>query len=74
MLKDNPLFCHTHKTQNNVVLYMVAALTHKLLLPLQGTAQVKEGDVVVVTAAAGGTGHFAVQVRTCVCVLLYACL
>eukprot|EP00200_Dunaliella_tertiolecta_P002762 CAMPEP_0202340696 /NCGR_PEP_ID=MMETSP1126-20121109/2022_1 /ASSEMBLY_ACC=CAM_ASM_000457 /TAXON_ID=3047 /ORGANISM="Dunaliella tertiolecta, Strain CCMP1320" /LENGTH=399 /DNA_ID=CAMNT_0048931433 /DNA_START=39 /DNA_END=1238 /DNA_ORIENTATION=- len=29
---------------------------------LQGTAQVKAGDTVVVTAAAGGTGHFAVQI------------
>eukprot|EP00983_Pelagomonas_calceolata_P075319 1152957-Pelagomonas_calceolata.AAC.4 len=28
-----------------------------------GTAQVKAGDTVVVTAAAGGTGHFAVQQR-----------
>lgn len=35
----------------------------------QATARIRAGEVVVVTAAAGGTGHFAVQV----CVVACAC-
>jgi len=44
--------------------HLCATPLHHSLLPCnqKGTAKVQPGDVVVVTAAAGGTGHFAVQV------------